>query len=99
MMTNPAATQPVSFNPAPAGPPSPDDETKSAARDFEAVFLSQMMSHMFEGLETDTLFGGGQGEDMFRSILVQEYGRQMSRGAGIGISDQLQKMMLRMQQQ
>jgi len=58
-----------------------------------------MMSHMFEGLETDTLFGGGQGEDMFRSILVQEYGRQMSRGAGIGISDQLQKMMLRMQQQ
>lgn len=80
---------------------SPDqaDKTKAAAKDFEAVFISQMMSHMFEGVETDPVFGGGQGEDMFRSMLVQEYGKQMAQGQGIGISDQLQKMMIQMQQQ
>lgn len=80
---------------------SPDsaDKTKAAAKDFEAVFISQMMSHMFEGVETDPVFGGGQGEDMFRGMLVQEYGKQMAQGQGIGISDQLQKMMIQMQQQ
>lgn len=75
------------------------EATKAAAKDFEAVFISQMMSHMFEGVKTDPMFGGGEGEEMFRSMLVQEYGKQMAQGQGIGISDQMQKMMLQMQQQ
>jgi Rod binding domain-containing protein len=74
-------------------------QTKAAAKDFEAVFVSEMMSHMFEGIETDPVFGGGQGEDIFRGMLIQEYGKQMAKGPGIGISDQLQKVMIQMQQQ
>ena len=75
-----------------------DPKTAAAAKDFEAVFVSQMMSHMFEGISTDPMFGGGQGEEMFRSMLVQEYGKMMSKSQSIGISDQLQKMMIQMQQ-
>jgi Rod binding domain-containing protein len=74
------------------------DQTKAAAKQFEGIFISQMMSHMFEGTEADPMFGGGQGEDMFHSLLVQEYGKQMAQGQGIGISSQLQKMMIEMQQ-
>lgn len=80
-------------------PVTAPDKTKEAAKDFEAVFLSEMMSHMFEGLGTDPVFGGGQGEDMFKGMLVQEYAKKMATGHGIGISDQLQKMMIQMQQQ
>lgn len=73
-------------------------QTKAAAKDFEAVFISEMMSHMFEGVKADSEFGGGQGEDMFRGLLINEYGKQMAKSGGIGISDQLQKMMIQMQQ-
>ena len=79
--------------------PQQTEKTKAAAKDFEAVFISEMMSHMFEGVKTDSVFGGGQGEDMFHGMLVQEYGKQMAKGSGIGISDQLQRVMLQMQQQ
>ena len=74
-----------------------DPKTTAAAKDFEAVFLSEMFSHMFEGLNVDPMFGGGQGEKMFRGMMVQEYGKMMAKGKGIGISDQVQKMMIQMQ--
>lgn len=71
---------------------------KAAAKEFEAMFMSEMFSHMFEGVETDPMFGGGGGEKMFRSMLIQEYGKIMSKGKGIGISDQIQKFMLQTQE-
>ena len=80
-------------------PPAQLAKTKAAAKQFEGVFISEMMSHMFEGTGSDPLFGGGQGEDMFHSLLVQEYGKQMAQGHGIGIADQLEKKMIQMQQQ
>lgn len=74
------------------------EKVKEAAQQFEAVFLGEMFSHMFEGTEVDPMFGGGQGEKMFRSMLIQEYGKEMAKGPGIGISTQLQQMMLKMQE-
>lgn len=68
------------------------------AKEFESMFVSEMLSHMFAGLETDPVFGGGHGEDMFRSMLVTEYGKEIAKGPGLGISDQIQKMMIEMQQ-
>lgn len=76
---------------------APDAKTAAAAKDFEAVFLSEMFSHMFEGLTPDPMFGGGQGEQMFHGMIVQQYGKLMAGGKGIGIADQLQKMMIQMQ--
>jgi Rod binding domain-containing protein len=77
---------------------APDVKTQAAAKDFEAVFLSEMFSHMFEGLDVDPMFGGGTGEKMFRSMMVQQYGKIATQGKGIGIADQLQKMMIQMQE-
>ena len=77
---------------------TPDVKTLEAAKEFEAVFLSEMFSHMFEGLPVDPMFGGGGGEKMFRGMLVQEYAKNMAQGRGIGIADQLQKFMIQMQE-
>lgn len=68
------------------------------SEEFEAVFLSQMLSHMFDGVETDENFGGGEGEDMVKSLMVDEYGKLIARTGGIGIADQVKKEMLSLQE-
>ncbi len=73
-------------------------QEKNAGQDFEGVFLSQMFSHMFEGLDADPVFGGGAGENMFRGMMVQEFGKQMAKTQSIGLSDQMQKTLLHHQQ-
>ena len=71
---------------------------RAAAEEFEAVFLGEMLAPVFEELETDGLFGGGSGERMYRSLLVQEYGRAMARSGGVGIADAVQREILRLQE-
>lgn len=73
-------------------------EVQAAAREFEAVFLAQMLAPMFETLDSDALFGGGPGEDMYRSILVEEYGKEIARAGGIGIADAVEREMLKLQE-
>ncbi len=74
------------------------DKIREAAEDFEAVFLTQMVEQMFSNVGSDNFFGGGQGEKVFRSLLAQEYGKTMASNGGIGIADEVQKEMLRMQE-
>lgn len=74
------------------------DATGRTAQDFEAFFLSQMFEHMFSGVEADPMFGGGQGEEVFRSMLFQEYGKSVARQGGIGLADMVQKEMLKLQE-
>ena len=76
-----------------------DKKMAKVASEFEGMFLSQMASYMFEGVETDETFGGGHGEDMFRSLMVGEYGKIMAKAGGIGLADDIQKAMLAIQQQ
>lgn len=73
------------------------DATKKAAQDFEAVFVAQMIQPMFEGLKTDGPFGGGNGEDVFRGLLIQEVGKQVAKSGGIGMSNAIYAQMLKMQ--
>ena len=78
--------------------PMASDDVRRAAEEFEAVFIAQMMAPMFEGLETDELFGGGPGEDIYRSVLIEEYGKSIARAGGIGLSDAIQREILRLQE-
>ncbi len=80
-----------------ATPPQVPDEIRRAAEEFESVFLSEMLAPMFESLSTDGLGGGGQGEQMFRPMLVERYAEAISQAGGIGIADAVVREMLRMQ--
>jgi Rod binding domain-containing protein len=68
------------------------------ARDFEAMFLSQMFQCMFEGVKADTTFGGGNAENMYRSMMIDEYGKQVAKRGGIGIADQVSRTLLAAQE-
>ena len=74
------------------------DKVDAKAQEFEAVFLSQMLQHMFDGVETDEMFGGGEGEDMVKSLLVDEYGKLIARTGGIGVADYVKREMLSLQE-
>lgn len=65
-----------------------------SAQEFEGMFLAEMLSHMFEGVEVDPEFGGGHGEEMFRSMLVQEYGKEIAKGPGLGIAANVKQAMI-----
>ena len=71
---------------------------RAAAKKFEAMFVAEMLKPMFENLSTDGLFGGGHGEAMMRSMLVDEYGKRIVERGGLGLSDQVTKTMLQMQE-
>ena len=73
-------------------------KARAAAEDFEAVFLTQMLTPVFEQLPTDGLTGGGQGEKIYRSLIVQEYGKALSKNGGIGIADSVYKDILKLQE-
>ncbi len=74
-------------------------KAKEAAVDYEATFISQMLEHMFETVPSDGLFGGGQGERVFRSMLNQEYGKAIANRGGIGVADNVMGEIIRIQEQ
>jgi peptidoglycan hydrolase FlgJ len=73
------------------------NDIESTARDFEAVFVSQMLEQMFADVKTDGLGGGGSGERIFRSMMIQEVGRQMTAQGGIGLADTVKRELIAMQ--
>lgn len=84
--------------------PSPDmsnvktrEQAEAVAQQFERMFIAEMLRPMFEGIETDGEFGGGNAEATFRPMLIDEYANAIAKGGGIGIADSVLKEILRMQ--
>lgn len=87
--TNPGATRTAT--------PAQRAAIAKTARDFEASFLSSMLSEMFEGTEVSAPFGGGEGETAFRSFLTDAMAKDMAKSGGVGVAASVQREMLRMQ--
>lgn len=73
-------------------------QLKAKAQEFEAVFLSQVLSSMFKGIKTDGPFNGGPGEDTYRQLQMQEYGKIIAKHGGIGIADSIVREVLSTQE-
>ena len=72
---------------------------KQTAQDFEAFFISQMMEQMFQGISTEGMFGGGHAEKIYRSMMINEYGKNIAKSGGIGIADHVVRFMIETQNQ
>jgi Rod binding domain-containing protein len=87
---------------APAGATpgaKPDNAAmRKTAEEFESFFLSQTLESMFAGVNADPVFGGGSGETVFRSLMLQEYGKVAARSGGVGIADSVYREMIRLQE-
>ena len=80
-------------------PVDQNKKIREAAEQFEAFFVGQMMEHMMAGIDPDPTFGGGTGEDMWRSMLNQEYGKHVAKSGKLGIADKVMKAMLHAQEE
>lgn len=80
------------------GRPMDLEQARAAAEEYEAVFIGQMLKHMFEGVETDPMFGGGPSEDIYRSMMVEEFGRSMASAGGVGLADQIVRSLISLQE-
>lgn len=78
--------------------PGASNATRETAEDFEAFFLSQVFSQMFSGLDVDPVFGGGPGETVFRSLMIEEYGKAVARSGGVGIADAVMRELITLQE-
>ena len=67
------------------------------AQNFEASFLTTMFGTMFASVPTDSVFGGGPGEDMWKSFLTEAMAKDMARRGGIGVSKAVEREMLKLQ--
>ena len=67
------------------------------AKTFESSFMSVMMQQMFEGVKTSEPFGGGNGEEMFKSVLTDAMSKEVTKAGGIGLASTIQREMLKMQ--
>jgi Rod binding domain-containing protein len=71
--------------------------TKKVAQQFEGVLIAQMLNDMFSGVKTDGMFGGGPGEEMFRSLMIDEYSKQIAAQGGLGLADGVTRELLKHQ--
>jgi Rod binding domain-containing protein len=69
-----------------------------SAQEFEGMMIAQMLEPMWAGLSTDGAFGGGVGEQVFRSMMVQEIGRSIAQTNGIGLADGIARSLLAAQE-
>lgn len=92
--TTAAAASAVSGAPTEAAKRAAIGKTAQA---FEAQFLSSMFSQMFDGVETAPPFGGGEGEDAFRSFFSDALGKEVARRGGIGLAKSVEREMLKLQ--
>jgi Rod binding domain-containing protein len=72
-------------------------EAERVAGEFEHMFLAQMLQPMFAGISTTAPFGGGQGEEMFKPMLIDEYAKAMSSRGGVGVKQAVLKEILKLQ--
>ena len=73
-------------------------KARATAESFEAFLLGKFFEQMFAGIRTDGMFGGGQGENVYRSMMMQEYGKAVAKGGGIGIAVSVYRSILQIQE-
>lgn len=73
------------------------DKIDKTAKEFEAVFISNMVEQMFSDVKLEKPFGGGSSENIYRSMMISKYAENMAAGDGIGIATQLKDNMYKMQ--
>ncbi len=72
---------------------------KDSSKQYEAVFMSQMMQAMFKEIDMNPMNeGSSAAEDTYKGMMTNELGNAVSRtGPGIGLADPIYKSLLEAQ--
>ena len=64
------------------------NKLRTAAMEFEAVFLAEMLSQSGLGAMKGP-YSGGVGEDAFASMMTREWADKLAAKGGIGLADRI----------
>ena len=71
-------------------------QAKKVSQDFEGLLVGMMVKSMRATVGKDTLTGGGHGEEVYRSMLDQQYADvSVKRGGGLGLAKMIEKDIIR----
>lgn len=87
------------IEPVAVTPFSPRDVARAdaAAKDFEAVFIAQLLEPLFASVETPSIAGGGKSEAFFKGLLQENYAKAFAERGGFGLADQVKAALLDIQ--
>ena len=91
--------RPAAPAPDPAAVRGDTSKLAAAAQQFEAMALGQMLAPMFNTVDSSHgLFGGGEGEEAWKPMMVDALAKDMARAGGLGLAAPVLAQMMRMQE-
>ena len=70
----------------------------TVSKDFESMFVSQMLEQMFGDSQGDEAFGSNETSDVYKSMMADQYGKEIAKSGGIGIADYVKHELLKLQE-
>ena len=62
---------------------------EDACKDFQALFVKQMLDSMRKTVNKQGLLNGGRAEEIFEDMLYDKYAEKISENAGLGLDKML----------
>lgn len=73
-------------------------DVKAAAQEFEAVYIAEMMQYVFADVNKGGLMHGGNSENIYRSLMIEQYSKSLAKTNQLGMTDAIQKQILKLQE-
>ena len=70
-------------------------QAKKVSQDFEGLFIGMMMKTMRETVAKDKVTGGGHGEEVYRSMLDEQFVAATVKRGGFGLAKQIEQDIIR----
>lgn len=70
------------------------ERAQAVSKDFESLFVSQMMEPMFGDSVGADAFGSEDTDEIYKGLMVKEYGKLVVQSGGIGIASSIYKQLM-----
>lgn len=78
--------------------PMTDAQINAVSKDFESMFIGEMMEPMFGDSVGTSLFGDEETAEVYKGLMVEQYSKKISDAGGIGIADYVKTELLKQQE-
>lgn len=69
-----------------------------ASKEYEAVFLTEMLNHMFKDISFDPMNGDkSAAQDIYKQHLVKEYASMLTENGGVGLAKDIRSQLIEIQ--
>lgn len=75
-----------------------EKQVDAVAQNFESMFVGQMLEQMAGDSLGSEAFGDAETNDVYKGMMMDEYGKVIARAGGIGIAPYIKKELLKLQE-